>query len=543
MPSTAEHPDPRFPRREDSTVPGLLERRAAEHPERTYAIFDDLGETWTYGDAWDRARATAAALAELGVQRGEHVLVWLPNGPDVLRSWFGANLLGAVYVPINLSYRGGLLEHVIANSGARTMIADASLVERLVGADTAQLAQVVVLGGEVPAAAGVAPRLLPASALEAEPAAFQAPQPPVEPWETQCVIYTSGTTGPSKGVLCSHLHQHATVMSVVGRFGPEERSLIALPLFHAAATQDALGTLTIGASFVVVPRFRTEEFWEVVRRTGITCCTVLGAMARFLLSQPPERADAENPLRTVFMVPLTEDAAAFGKRFGVDVYTVFNMTEISCPLVSEPNPTAVGSCGVPRPGVEVRIVDEYDREVAVGAVGELIVRTDLPWAMMHGYHRMPEATARAWRNGWFHTGDAFRRDAEGNWFFVDRMKDAIRRRGENISSFEVEAELLAHPAVREAAVVAAPSELSEDEVLAIVAPVEGCQIDPRELVEFLIPRMAHFMVPRYVRVLPALPRTPTEKVEKYRLRAEGVTADTWDRQGAGVEITRTTLAG
>jgi crotonobetaine/carnitine-CoA ligase len=174
----------------------------------------------------------------------------------------------------------------------------------------------------------------------------------------------------------------------------------------------------------------------------------------------------------------------------------------------------------------------------VGTIGELIVRTDMPWAMNSGYHKNPEATAKAWRNGWFHTGDAFRKDADGNFYFVDRMKDAIRRRGENISSFEVEAEITAHPAVREAAVVAVKSELSEDEVLAVLAPVPGQTIDPVALIDFLRPRMAHFMIPRYLRILPDLPKTPTQKVQKHILKTEGVTADTWDREKAGIRIAR-----
>jgi crotonobetaine/carnitine-CoA ligase len=242
------------------------------------------------------------------------------------------------------------------------------------------------------------------------------------------------------------------------------------------------------------------------------------------------------------MVPLSDDAAAFADRFGVEVITTFNMTETSWPIVSERNPTVRGTCGRPRPGIDARIVDDNDCEVAPGAVGELILRSDRPWAMNHGYHGDPEATARAWRNGWFHTGDAFRRDAEGNFFFVDRMKDAIRRRGENISSFEVEAEIGAHDAVREVAVVGVPSALGEDDVLAVVAPVEGLKIDPVALLDYLRPRMAHYMIPRYVRVMPELPKTPTQKVQKHLLRAEGVTPDTWDREKAGIVIRRERVA-
>jgi carnitine-CoA ligase len=188
--------------------------------------------------------------------------------------------------------------------------------------------------------------------------------------------------------------------------------------------------------------------------------------------------------------------------------------------------------------VEVRLVDENDCEVALGEVGEMLVRTDRPWAMNSGYYKAPEATARAWRNGWFHTGDAFRQDSDGFFFFVDRMKDAIRRRGENISSFEVEAEILAHPDVREAAAIAVPSELEEDEVMAVVAAAPGRSIDPAQLIEFLRDRLAFFMIPRYIRVLDELPKTPSSKVLKTDLRAQGVTADTWDREKAGIHIKR-----
>ena len=195
-----------------------------------------------------------------------------------------------------------------------------------------------------------------------------------------------------------------------------------------------------------------------------------------------------------------------------------------------------GSIGRPIPGVEVRLVDAHDREVEIGEVGEITIRTDIPWALNHGYNRNPEAIAAAWRNGWFHTGDAARRDADGNFFFVDRLKDTIRRRGENISSVEVEAEILAHPAVREVAAVAARAELVEDEVLAVIAPIPGAEVDPAELIEFLRPRCAHHMIPRYVRVVEELPKTPTAKVKKAELRTAGVTEDTWDREAAGIVV-------
>ncbi len=315
-----------------------------------------------------------------------------------------------------------------------------------------------------------------------------------------------------------------------------------LPLFHAGGTGAIYRMLVKGASIALVEAFDTNSFWDVTRRTQSTCLTLLGAMVPFLLKAPPTSRDRDHPLKKVVLVPLSDASDVFAERFGVDVYTTFNMTETSWPLVSERNPQVRGTCGRPRDGIDARIVDDNDCEVAPGVVGELIVRSDIPWSMNHGYHNNPEATARAWRNGWFHTGDAFRRDVDGNFFFVDRLKDAIRRRGENISSFEVEAEVNAHPAVREAAAVGVPSEFGEDDVLAVVAPVAGKTIDPAELLQFLVPRMAHFMVPRYVRILPELPKTPTQKVQKNLLRDAGVTADTWDREAAGIRVRRERLS-
>jgi len=530
--------DPRFPHRDECTVPGLLRRRAREQPDAPFATFTDTGAEWSFVDAYTTARAAAAGLRKLGVVVGDRVLAWLPNGAEILRVWFGANLLGAAFVPLNLAYRGAILEHVIRTSQAKVLVVHAELLDRLDDIDLGGLETVVVAGARTDTELLVT--TAPFDVLTGDDVDLVEPE--VEPWDTQCVLFTSGTTGPSKGVLCSHLHQYETVRAVADNFEPGERSLVTLPLYHAGATQDAYAALVVGGSFVVCPRFRTEDFWDIVRAEGVTAATLLGAMARFLLSQPESPDDADNPLRTIFLVPFTEDGTRFRERFDVDVYTVFNMTEVSAPIVSAKNPDRVGSCGRARPGVTVRLVDEHDREVAAGEVGELIVRTDTPWAMNHGYLGMPEETAHAWRNGWFHTGDAFSRDAAGDYFFVDRVKDAIRRRGENISSFEVEAEVAAHPDVRDAAAIPVPSDETEHEVMVVVTASPGRTVDPETLTRWLIPRMPHFMVPRYVRVVDALPRTPTNKVQKYLLRQNGVTPDTWDRVASGLVLGGTRVA-
>jgi len=527
--------DPRMPPYEDCVIPALLDRRAREAPDQVFAVFEG-GKVFTHAALQGEVRRCAAALQQLGVRQGEHVLCWLPNGPGAVVITFALAYLGAVYSPINTGYRGGLLQHVVQDAGAELMIADASLVPRLADVATAQLRRVVVCNGEPPAAwPGL--QLLREDVLRADPEQLRPPERAICPWDTLGVIYTSGTTGPSKGVLVSSVQVHQNYLSN-GQWTADDRALIALPLFHMAGVGLAWSALMRGGSFAMVDSFRTQDFWDKVRQTGATNTTLLGVMCSFLLKAPATPADRDHPLRRAMCVPLSDQHAEFTRRFGVDIYTAWNMTETSSPLFAGPSPGAPGTCGRPRPGVQVRIVDDNDCELPVGEVGELMVRADMPFALSHGYHRNPEATARAWRNGWFHTGDAFRRDEHGNHFFVDRLKDAIRRRGENISSFEVEKEILAHPGVRDAAVVAVASEHGEDEVLAVVCPVDGGAVDCEDLVRFLQPRLARFMVPRYVRVLDDLPRTPTNKVQKHLLRAEGLAAGTWDREAAGIVLER-----
>tara|TARA_B100000959_G_scaffold262790_1_gene301572 strand:- start:573 stop:1448 length:876 start_codon:yes stop_codon:yes gene_type:complete len=287
-----------------------------------------------------------------------------------------------------------------------------------------------------------------------------------------------------------------------------------------------------------VDSFRTDEFLPIIRKHRITYTCLLAAMVPFLLRRPPDEGDKDHsPLRGI-VIPWNEDAKAVTERYGFKMKVVFNMTEICSPLGSDYNPSAIGACGKPVSGIEVRVVDANDCEVAPGETGELIVRTDRPWAMNHGYYGNPKATAEAWRNGWFHTGDAFRYDEENNFYFVDRIKDAIRRRGENISSFEVESEVTAFPSVGEAAAIAVPSEFGEDDVMIVVAPATGQELDPTALFHFLEPRMAYFMLPRYIRIMPDLPKTPTQKVQKNLLKEAGITADTWDREAEGIKVKR-----
>ena len=527
--------DPRrIPGRTECVVGELLRRWARERPTHPFLEFED-GTTWSFAETLDRVQRAAGALRSLGVRQGSHVLCWMPNRREAVLGWLAANYLGAVHVPLNTGYRGRLLQHAIDVSDATVMVADAALVPRLAEVTLARLRDVIVAGGDAPpVAATTALRWHPASVLD--DGARVEPERAVEPWDPIYLMLTSGTTGPSKAVICTYVQAWCGAAMGMDYFVQHDRLLANLPLFHVSGAGAVLDRLTKGGTCVLVDGFSAANFWPTIRRFRITGACLVGGMTQFLLRQPPGPDDRDHTLRNVVTVPWNEDSKAVAERYGLLMRTAFNMTETAVPIRSAPNPAALGTCGRPRPGVEARVVDAYDVEVADGQVGELILRTARPWELSPGYYGNPDATAAAWRNGWFHTGDAFRRDADGNFFFVDRLKDSIRRRGENISSFEVEAEALCHPAVLEAAAIAVPSDVGEDEVMLVLALVEGRALDPGELLRFLEPRMAHYMLPRYVRVIDAMPKTPTAKIEKHRLRAQGVTSDTWDREAHGLTV-------
>lgn len=528
-----------LPTADECVVRNLIDRRARTQGDKVFACFED-GTSWTYAELKRQVTACAAALTANGVEQGDIVVIWLPNGAAALRTILAINYLGAACAPLGIGSRGAVLEHVLRNCAAKLMVADARLVERLNEVDRCGLQRVLLVndaaGQDVPGDVEFVMEWLDLDAGDAVPS----PERPIAPWDTQFVLYTSGTTGPSKGVLTSYLHRYAHSFAT-RHLQPDDRRLIHAPLSHTGGVGSVYGMLARGGSIAIVESFKTDRFWADVRRFGATTTSLLGVTLPYLLQQPPSDLDRGHTLRTVQIAPVDVSAPAFAERFGVSVFGVYNMTEISVPLWSDPNPSVRGICGRPRPGVEVRIVDENDIEVEPGKIGELIVRTSAPWSMMHGYLNNPEATAEAWRNGWFHTGDAFRQDEDGVYFFADRLKDAVRRRGENISSFEVESEIARHPRVREVAVVAAKSDISEDEVLAVVSITDASALPPAELIEFLRPRLPYFMIPRYIRFMPALPRTTTQKIVKHQLRVEGVTPDTWDRDQAGIVVRRDRL--
>ena len=521
----------------DLILPHLIAKRARENPQRLFLQHVD-GTEISFGALHEQALRWAGGLRALGIAKGETVLVMLPNGIAAVAAWLAASWAGAMEVPVNNGYRGRILEYIINNSAARILITCREFMERIVnlapGLETLETVIVVDDDARQLSAPG---KLLPGRAAldEAEPLQTDGPSH----YDIATIVYTSGTTGPSKGVMMpwAQCHAMSTGCIPLDDLGPEDAWYVPFPLFHMSGKHALYAAALTGARYVMRAQFSTGSFWADVRRYRCTTGLLIGVTASFISAQPESPEDRTHPLRNVLLAPLLADIDTFKKRFGLRVATVFNMTEISSPIMSRFDLHG-RSCGRLRPGYEVRIVDDHDEEMPVGEAGEIIVRAHDPWVLNAGYFGMPEKTVEAWRNGWFHTGDLGRVDADGYYYYLDRKKDSLRRRGENISSMELEAVINDHPDVLECAVIGVPSEFGEDEVKVCLTVFGGNAFDPKSLIDFLLPRVPRFMLPRYVEVLEALPRTPTEKVRKEVLRQAGITPGTWDRELAGVVLPR-----
>lgn len=513
--------------RESAVLRDVLERHAANTPQAPLVDFWQ-GPRWSYAETLRQVRLRATTLAQHGVRQGDHVLCMMGNGPELLVSWFAINYLGAVYVPINTGARGRVLEHILADADAALIIAAAGFIERLTEVAPGALRKALVVEGDCVAAGPTALQLLPLIEADSEDAALLQLARPIEPWDLYAIMYTSGTTGNAKGVMSSYSQLYTMGPDAFDGVAPDDRCMICGPIFHCGSTLFVYAMLARGLSIGMMREFKTGSFWQAIRDTGSTYCLLLGVMASFLLKAPSQTNERDHPLRRAFITPFGEDGPLFAARFGVEAWTIYNMTEIASPMVAGPGLTRKGTAGKPRPWYELRIVDGNDMPVAPGQVGELILRSHRPWAIMSGYYNNAAATAEVMRNGWFHTGDGFRQEPDGTYYFVDRLKDVIRRRGENISSFALESEVLNLAEIRECAAIAVPSEFSEDEVMIVVSAVADAVIDPRAVQAQLMANLPRYMVPRYLRVIADLPKTASGKVQKHLLRQEAITADTID---------------
>jgi len=512
------------------TLDGLLADRAAAHPRAVFLRFADGDRT--FAEVLDAVERRAAGLANLHVQRGDVVPVLLPNSADFVITWFALCRLGAVACLLNTAFRGPALAHALGLTNARAIVLHSSLHATLdeVVADLPHVEIVMTAGDEVPVRGAVVtcrlrdvdgdPRALPA-------AGHQATDPAM-------ILFTSGTTGPSKGCVLSHRYTVRQAELMVQHLGLRNSDVLycPFPLFHIDATVlTVTPALVLGTTAAIGERFSVSGFWPEVRRFGATVFDFMGATLTMLHKQSPAPDDADNRVRLAWGVPVPESADDIERRFGLQLVELYGSTDAGLPMYHPLDvPRRAGSCGTVIDAYDVRLFDDLGREVAVGEVGEIVVRPNEPSLMADGYFGMPEATLRSRRNLWFHTGDLARRDADGYYYFVGRKAESIRRRGENISAFEVEEVVKLHPAVLDAAVYGVPSELTEDDVMVAVVVRPDVTLDALDLTAFCAERMARHMVPRYVDVIATLPRTPTEKVRKEALRERGITDTTWDRE-------------
>jgi crotonobetaine/carnitine-CoA ligase len=514
------------------TIDAVLAKQAERHPDRVFLRFA-TGDV-TFAEAEQRSARLAAGLASIGVAPGEVVPVLLDNSVEFVLTWLALCRVGAAGCLVNTALKGPALQHAIESSAGRLIVVNASTATNVTSVldNLPDIEAYVTVGDDVPDLAGRHRHGW--SDLAARVGAESVP-PPTDrsATDTAMVLFTSGTTGVSKGCMLSHRYtlRQAQLMVEHLRLTSDDVLYCPFPLFHLDALVLTVGpALVRGATAAIGERFSVSGFWPEVRRFGATVFDFMGATLTMLHKQPPVADDADNPVRLAWGVPVPEFAGEFEQRFGLQLVELYGSTDAGLPIYHPiDEPRRPGSCGKVIDAYQVRLAGPDGFEVPVGEVGEILVRPNEPSLMADGYLGMPAATLAVRRDLWFHTGDLARRDADGYHFFVGRRSDTIRRRGENISAFEVEEVVKLHPDVLDAAAYGVPSELTEDDVMVAVVPRPGCAIDPAALVAFCAERAARHMLPRYVDVVADLPRTPTEKIRKELLRARGVTAATWVR--------------
>ncbi len=519
----------------------ILRRAARAHPDREFAVFPAARFTYGAFDAWvDRL---AHGLAGMGVAKGSKVAVMLPNCGEFLAVWFACARLGAIEVPINTSLRGQLLRHILNHSESQVLVAAPEFLEQVkaVAPELTALQAIVVTADQACNFDGLPFSQHLFGELEAQvPEAWV--ERDIEPTDPLAIIFTSGTTGPSKGALLSHNYfwWFGERSCELRGSGSEDRLYTCLPLFHAnAQALTAMPALLRGAAAIFDTHFTASSFWDRLRHFDATHFNYIGGMIPILMKQAPGPRDREHRVSVAMGAAAPVDQwLGFEARFGLRLLECYGQTE-DCAVTCNPLGAArIGSIGQAAWGYEMQVFDDEDRPVADGAIGEFVVRPLLPNVMMLGYYKMPQETLNVFQNLWFHTGDLGSQDADGYFYFKDRKKDAIRRRGENISAYEVELAVNEHPAILESAAFGVPSSVGEDDVMVVAILRPGHALSGLDLVRHLEDRLAYFAVPRYVDFPAELPKTPTHRVEKYRLRQQGITPTTWDRETSGYQIRR-----
>ena len=533
-----------FERRYDGpwVVSALLADRAERFADDVAVAFDDASRV-TYSQLARRAATVAGGLVGLGVEPDDRVATMLDPGLEYLSTWFASAWCGSIEVPINTDFKGEFLRHILAESAAKVLVVDARWVGRLDGLELADLEHVVVVGSDGADDNGATVggrRTIGFDQLveQAQPIAR------VERTEEDAVyvMYTSGTSGQSKGAIHSNRSAlwNAAAWLAVLELGDDDVAYSMFPLFHVTARSAVItSTIWAGGSVELRNGFSVSGFWEDVRSSEATFFAYMGSVIHLLWSADSTPLDSQNHLRVAFGAAAPPDLVdGFEQRFGVDLIEVYGSTELGLATAPRPGGRVGGTMGLTCDHLELEIHDERGNRLTAGESGEIVARPRVPQAIFQGYWNNPQATVVAFRDLWFRSGDRGFLRPDGHLVFTDRIKDTIRRRGENISSFEVERAVQQHVAVTEAAAYALPSDIGEEEVGLAVIVRPGASLAAAELSRFCIDTMPRFAVPRYVRFVDALPKTPSQRVQKYKLRAEGITDDCVDRVAAGIVIPR-----
>ena len=511
-----------------------LRRRRDESADRRFLV---VGErTWTFREADSDARAFARGLQREGINRGDHVVLMLPNCAEFVLAWFGISLIGAVTIPIDPRQSGTLLEYKLGDARPRCLVIARELLPALatVTADSmASVACLVIVDGmnadlepqaQLPAAA--APRRIAwADALVAE-----GPDPEVvaDYRDINMVMYTSGSSGPAKGVLMPNAHTFSSGLAMLRAVDLRDHDVLftPFPLFHGMASRiGVLPALVAGVPVVVGERFSASAYWEQAHACKATIGIVVPTISKLLMAQPPGKFDRGHRVRAMFN---SKPDAGFEERFGTELIESYGMTEISQVISAPYAERRTGSCGRVQAYWDVKLLGEDGVEVPQGEIGEIVARPQLPGIMMAGYLNKPEETARALRDGWFHTADFGYFDAEGYFFFTGRAAERIRRLGENISAQQIERIVESHPAVAEAAALPYPSPLGEDDVRLILSLKDGAALTAEALYVWMAEKLPRFMLPRYIEFLARLPRTESGKVAKIALIGTALGAAAWN---------------
>lgn len=535
----------------DMTLGRILADKARAAPDRVFLEYLADGRRYALGQIDELSNRVANGLTALGVTRGQFVAVMMDNCPEQMLSYFGLARIGAVAVPLNTAARGKLLAYFLEQCDAVAVLCERQYAPRVreVLDQTPALRHLVIVDADGAPANGAAQGAIAESGFDQLLAADATPPATEVSYRDLCMVtYTSGTTGPSKGNMLVHAAWIQWSMSSCEAHGyrPGDVVYICLPLNHSSGWLSLWAALLGDGAVALSPRFSVSRYWHEIADCGTTITNLLGSMPNMLWSRPPQpEVEARLRVRSCMMVPVPKFALAWEKRFGMRVTSSYGLTDyVHAGVFTVLDPVAkLGSAGRPRPGMEIRVVDQDDLDVPPNTPGEVLLRCTMPWATAHGYLKMPQASLEARRNDWFHTGDIGYLDADGFLFFTDRKKDALRRRGENISAFEVESLLMDHPAVAEAACYPLKAEDSEDEVAVSLLLVAGRTVTERELIEYCIANMAHYMVPRFLHLThepSELPRTESHKIIKRELRewAEAHRDRLWDRDQAGIVVRR-----